>query len=651
MQATVFDEPAADTEFAAASTDLELAFVLAPRQNLFFAELVEALRREAESLGVRASLHVGNFPAPSPEIVYVLVPPHEYFTLMHGRRGPSPETLKRTLFICAEQPGTPFFDDNVTLAPRAGALFDINRRAVRAFRSRGVDAQHLQVGWTQGWDHLRERERDIDVLFMGCISDRRSRALASYASSLWRRRTYYVLSDNSRPNWAPSDSFRADEDKWDLLGRAKVMINLHQGDAPYFEWLRIVQAMSNGAVLVSEHSVDHEPLVAGQHFISGSADSLGLLTELLLDDGDRWWEIQTEAYRTLRDSLLLRSSVEKLVATASSLARAAPVPAADDPFFRQPQPDPERIAVFSETAQPASPAKGDHNAALLRRAAKDVKLELLSVRRDLARIELTLAGGRPPAPIALSRRTGAYSAAVPRVTVLTALYNYEDHIPDALDSVVRSHESSWELIVVDDGSSDRSAEAVNAWMDRHPQIAALFLRHPVNGGLASARNSALGWARGEFCFVLDADNELYPHCLERLVAALEENQHAAFSYGIFERFRGDRPFGLLNTLPWDPPRFRSGNYIDAMALIRTTLLRDRFGGYSLDRRLHGWEDFDLWCRFAEAGLHGAFVPEILAKYRTNEHSMLSLTNISATEVFSLLIERYPRLMRGLTPPE
>ncbi len=195
----------------------ELAFVLAPRQNLFFVELVDALAAEAQAAGARTSLHVGNFPPPRRDLVYVLVPPHEYFTLMHGRIGPPPEALRRTVFICAEQPNTPFFEDDVALARRGGAVFDINRDAVTEFARAGIVARHLQLGWSAGWDHFSERERDIDVLFIGGLSQRRTLALARYASTLWRRRVCYVLADNSRPHWLPSESFQHSDDKWELL--------------------------------------------------------------------------------------------------------------------------------------------------------------------------------------------------------------------------------------------------------------------------------------------------------------------------------------------------------------------------------------------------------------------------------------------------
>jgi len=626
---------------------LELAFVVAPRQNAFFLELIEALADELHALGVATSLHVGDFPAPRPELVYVLIPPHEYFTLTHGRRGPSPETLARTIYVCAEQPGTSFFEDNVALAPRCGALFDINRHAVAAFARRGLSATHLQIGWTQRWDQLRSQERDIDVLFFGCVTGRRSRALAHAAKVLQHRAVRFVLSDNSAPNWRAAANFMLSSEKWELLNRTKVLLNIHQGDSPYFEWLRIVQAISNGAVVVSEHSVDHAPLLAGRHFLTGDADSLGYLAEFLLEDSERRWEIQTEAYRMLTDGVRLGSAAAQLAEAGRGLLEE-PLPDPTDPHFHQ-RPMPATVPSTGPD-QPPDTSFGDPNASVIRRALKDVKLEQVELRRRLARLEYAVATGALPAPLALGGRTHAWAAAAPRVSVLTALFNHEEQITDALDSLLASTVRDWELIVVDDGSTDGSSRRVLDWMRAHEDAAVLLLRHPVNRGLGAARNSALGWARGEFCFILDADNEIYPRCFDRLATALRDDGDAAFAYGMHERFTSAGAQELINIFPWEPERLRTGNYIDAMAMIRTTLLRERFGGYTTNRRLHGWEDYDLWCSVAEEELHGAFVPEVVARYRSSEHSMLSLTNISSTEAFSVLIERHPKFMAGVRPP-
>lgn len=82
-----------------------------------------------------------------------------------------------------------------------------------------------------------------------------------------------------------------------------------------------------------------------------------------------------------------------------------------------------------------------------------------------------------------------------------------------------------------------------------------------------------------------------------------------------------------------------------MALIRADELRG-LGGYTCDLRLHGAEDYDLWCRLAEHGRHAVFVPEIVASYRLAAHSMQWLSNVSVDVLESVLAERYPRVKAG-----
>jgi hypothetical protein len=119
--------------------------------------------------------------------------------------------------------------------------------------------------------------------------------------------------------------------------------------------------------------------------------------------------------------------------------------------------------------------------------------------------------------------------------------------------------------------------------------------------------------------MLDADNEIYPETLGRLVAALDADPDAMFAYPILAVYEAGEPADLLSTHAWDPELFRDDNFIDAMALIRRRELRE-LGGYAEDPRLLGWEDYDLWCRTAESGRYGVHVPEILAGYRRSAHS-------------------------------
>jgi hypothetical protein len=623
----------------------EIGFVVAPRQNLFWLEIIDAIREELDAAGVPTSVSSDGFPPPRADLVYALVPPHEWFALevVSGRRSaPSPEVLRRTLFLCGEQPGPSHFDDNVALAREAGAVFDLNRGAVREYERRGIAAAHFQLGYTPHWNRCADDDgdRDVDVLFLGTHGPRRSKFISAYADSIWRRDCRIIFSD-SGPHWDPSGGYLAADDKWRMLGRAKTLLNVHRGELPYFEWARAVQALMNRCVLVTEESMDYAPLEPGEHFVVGRAESLALLAEGLLEDDDRRRALQRRAFEFVRDSLPLSEAVAEFAAAAENVARV-PVPGWSPPAVRVSD------QAEEDVLQPQG-ATADADIAALRRAVKDMTLQLIDLRRSVEsfRREYLLGGELPP--VEVSRSSESYAASRPRVSVITCVYNNRKYLDDALRSVIRGRYPSIELIVVDDGSADRSREQAEEWIRAHKSVAALLLRHPVNRGLPHARNTALDVARGEYVFILDGDNEVYPNGLERLVAALDSDADAAFAYGLHQQFNADGPAGVANYFPWEPRRLRTGNYIDAMALIRTQTLRE-LGGYTTDRRLHGWEDFDLWCRMAELGQYGVFVPQFVARYRVLETSMLSLTNLSATEAFATLAERYPKLMAGVQPP-
>jgi glycosyl transferase family 2 len=278
--------------------------------------------------------------------------------------------------------------------------------------------------------------------------------------------------------------------------------------------------------------------------------------------------------------------------------------------------------------------------AAIREAIKNLTLEVRDLRRDVEGIHLERAAGSLP-EVVIDFESRTYRQADPRVSVLVSLFNYEDEIAQALDSVIASDFNELEIIILDDASTDGSRLVVRRWLEAHEHIPAVLARHPVNRGLPRARNSALAAARAEFCVILDADNELYPNCIGRLVEAVVA-ESAAFAYGILERFNSRGAVGLQSYFAWDPERLANGNYIDAQALIRTADLRE-LGGYSTDRRVYGWEDYDLWCKMAVSDRAGAFVPEILGRYRVATTSMLALTNLSTAAAMSVLRDRYPTL--------
>jgi glycosyltransferase involved in cell wall biosynthesis len=208
-----------------------------------------------------------------------------------------------------------------------------------------------------------------------------------------------------------------------------------------------------------------------------------------------------------------------------------------------------------------------------------------------------------------------------RVSVVVPLFNYAHFLPEALNSVLQQTVYELDLIVVDDQSTDNSAAVAREWLEQH---AARFnkvalLQNRINSKLGPTRNSAISFAETEFILPLDPDNVLLPECVDKCIERLHETG-AAFAYPTIERVGAwtDR----ISIVDYDPTRFQCANYIDAMAMLRKACWV-AVGGYA--RLDLGWEDYDLWCKFVERGFFGVRVPEVLARYRVHENSMLRTT--------------------------
>lgn len=230
---------------------------------------------------------------------------------------------------------------------------------------------------------------------------------------------------------------------------------------------------------------------------------------------------------------------------------------------------------------------------------------------------------------------------IPPATVAISLYNYKQYIIECLESVKSQTISNLDLIIVDDCSTDGSLEIVHKWLvenggrfDKY-----MLIQHKVNKGLSSTRNTGFANARTEYVFVLDADNLLYPHCLERLATALD-NCEASFAYCYLEKF-GEASC-LQNTKAWDPSTLQNGNTIDAMVLHRKSVL-EKVGGYSTNKVMRlGWEDFEVWFKIARIKGWGILVPEILGRYRVHHDSLLhTSTNRNTHKLWGYLRSNYP----------
>lgn len=205
------------------------------------------------------------------------------------------------------------------------------------------------------------------------------------------------------------------------------------------------------------------------------------------------------------------------------------------------------------------------------------------------------------------------TTAVPRVSVILPVYNGAEYLREAVDSILTQTYPDFELIAMNDGSSDGTAAILDAVRD--PRVRVI---HQENLGLALTLNKGIGLARGEFIARQDADDISRPERLARQVEYLDAHP-ACGLLGTWSVIQEDRtPTSRQHKHPCSNGelQFRllfDSFFVHSSVMIRRTAL-DRAGLYPTDPERNPPEDFDLWLRIAQEH-ELANLPEPLLVYR------------------------------------
>ena len=108
----------------------------------------------------------------------------------------------------------------------------------------------------------------------------------------------------------------------------------------------------------------------------------------------------------------------------------------------------------------------------------------------------------------------------PLVSVIIPVYNVEEYLKQCVDSVIDQTYTDLEIILVDDGSTDRSGEVCDEYAEKDSRVKVI---HKENGGASSARNLGLAVASGEFVYMPDSDDYIGPFCIEKLLKCATDN--------------------------------------------------------------------------------------------------------------------------------
>jgi glycosyltransferase involved in cell wall biosynthesis len=240
--------------------------------------------------------------------------------------------------------------------------------------------------------------------------------------------------------------------------------------------------------------------------------------------------------------------------------------------------------------------------------------------------------------------------AAPAFSVVMAAYNAGPTIPASIESLLAQTFESFELVVVDDGSTDDTVEKVTAF---EGDGRVTLVRQP-NFGLAAARNTGIAVANAELVSMLDSDDLWLPTYLERMKETLDRDPEAAFAYtdawildDVTKRIHKATAMAYQEPPETPPPspeqlllELLRRNFVFTSTTVRKPVL-DEVGGFDL--QLQAAEDYELWLRLAARGYRATSAGEILAVYRRRPNSLSRnqlLMMRSLCQVFEIVTEQY-----------
>ena len=231
----------------------------------------------------------------------------------------------------------------------------------------------------------------------------------------------------------------------------------------------------------------------------------------------------------------------------------------------------------------------------------------------------------------------AQSASKPLISVLMPAFNVEQYVGPAIESILKQSFTNFELIVLDDGSSDGTAKMIDRYSD--PRLTKIFLTE--NKGLVNARNTLVGMARGEYIAFLDSDDLADPDRLQLQLNYLQNNQLDVC--GTDHLVLHQRSGKVKRS-----KQRHSDADIRAMISVCSPLCNPSVMGCAdvfknspyLTAGNDGAEDYLMWVNLALAGCKFGNVPRNLITYRVHEQQISKVQNTRANHIFEEYRKHY-----------
>lgn len=208
------------------------------------------------------------------------------------------------------------------------------------------------------------------------------------------------------------------------------------------------------------------------------------------------------------------------------------------------------------------------------------------------------------------------------ISIIVPVYNAENFIVETMDSVLVQTYHNWELLLVEDCSSDNTVTLIQQYMEKTGDPRIRLIRQPSNMGAARARNRGLREANGRYISYLDADDLWEPEKLEKELAFMKEKD-AVFAFTGYE-FADETGKGMGKVVHV-PEKLTYKQALSNTTIFTTTVMFDleKLPREQLEMPVMKSEDTALWFRVLRSGVTAYGLDENLVKYRRAGKSLSS----------------------------
>ncbi|MEE3419043.1 MAG: glycosyltransferase, partial [Methanosphaera sp.] len=222
---------------------------------------------------------------------------------------------------------------------------------------------------------------------------------------------------------------------------------------------------------------------------------------------------------------------------------------------------------------------------------------------------------------------------MPLVSIIMPVYNRENYISNAINSVLNQSYKNFELILIDDSSTDNTVNIINEFKDDRIRL----LKNKSNMGVSKSRNIGLKESKGKYIMYLDSDNDWEPDYLKATVGAFETIPDADALYSgqyVYEENKDNLKFIRYGTI--NKGLLKNRNYVDLNCFSHTRKIYEKEGGF--DEKLSRFVDWDLILKYMTNGKMYS-IPFVLSNYYFNIAENSISSNQDLIDQSTIVIEK------------